>query len=105
MLRPGEDREVPNLRHPFFEKLDALAHEIKRQIAHACTISTRPGEAFHEFGVHRVAADPEYDRSGDVEHRVYRQLLRDDHLGIGRRQRVPHGIHVLLPGRPVRTDR
>ena len=84
---------------------DAFADEIDCQIAHARTISTRPGEALHEFGVHWVAADPEYDGSGDVEHRVYRQLLGDDHLGIGRGQRVPHGIHLLLPGRPVRTDR
>lgn len=97
---------MPNLRHPLFEQLDAFAHEIDCQIAHARKIAAWPGEAFYEFSLHRVAADSEYDGSCCVErpHRVYCQLLRDDHFGIGRGQCVRHGIHVLLPCHPVRTD-
>jgi hypothetical protein len=107
MLRPCEHCDVPNLRYPLFKQLDAFTHEIECQITYARKISAWPGEAFYEFSVHRVAADPEYDGSCGVErlHRPYRQLLRDDHLGIGRGQCVRHGIHVLLPCRPVHTDR
>jgi hypothetical protein len=74
MLRPCEDGDVPNLRHPLFEQLDAFAHEIECQITHARKISPWPGEAFHEFGFHRVAADSEYDDGLRVDrsHRVYR---------------------------------
>src|SRR5258707_227287 len=107
MLRPGEHRNPPRLRQPLLEELDAFAHELDGEVAHAGEIAAGPGPALHELDVERIAAEAEHDGLRRLERPQPqdRELLRHDHLGIGCEEFAPHSFHIVQSRRPEAANR
>ena len=107
MLRPREDCNPPRLRQPLLEQLDAFAHELDGEIAHAGEIAAGSGPALHQLDIERIAAEAEHDglcyfQRPQAQHR---ELLRHDHLGIGCEELAPHSFHIVQSARPEAANR
>src|SRR5437763_12622683 len=97
MLRPREDRNPPRLRQPLLDELDAFAHELDGQVAHAGEIAAGPGPALYELNVERIAAEAEDDGLCGLErlHGEHCELLGHDDFGIGPEELAARCFHVL----------
>jgi hypothetical protein len=62
VLRPSENRNASDLRQPFLEQLNAFAHKLNGQIAHAGKIAGWSRPTLDEFTIDRITAEAEDHR-------------------------------------------
>jgi hypothetical protein len=106
VLRPSENRNASDLRQPFLEQLNAFAHKLNGQIAHAGKIAGWSRPTLDEFTIDRITAEAEDHRLCrlQIPHRNCHKFLRDYDVRIGGKDLACHTLHVFPPRCPERDN-
>ena len=95
MLWAREHCNPLRLGEPLFEQLDALAHELYGQVAHAGKITAGSCPALHKLDVERIPAEAEHYGFLGLAEGQHREFLCDDDLGIGCQEIERRRIHIV----------
>ena len=102
----AKNRKPPRLRDPFLQKLDPLADQVERQVAHAGHGPARTGEALDQLAVHRIATESEHHGRWRLHrsHGIGHEFLRNDDVGLHFKKLARHRLHVVAPGCPEKME-